>query len=158
MLNIQVRITGDKRVLAQLKNIEGAFSDWKPELQAVADYLVDFYKDPVFETEGGIFGARWQALSPAYQAKKSTLYPGRGILEASGNLRRSFESRVYSNMLSILNTAKNKQGEPYGSYHQEGKGVPKRLLINVDDKTKKNVVDIFKKGVLIKLQNAIKKP
>ena len=157
MLNIEVRITGDKRVLAQLKNIEGMFSDWKPELQNVADYLLNLYTNPVFETEGGIFGARWQALSPAYQARKSTLYPGRGILEATGNLRKSYQARVFSTMLSVLNDARNKQGEPYGSYHQEGKGVPKRLLINVDDKTKKEVIDIFKKGVLIKLQNTIKK-
>lgn len=150
MLNIRVVIKGDKKVISQLKNINNAFKDWKPELTAVGDFLKDFYADPVFETEGGIFAARWQKLSTAYSVRKAEQYPGRGILEASGTMRRSYETKVFSNLLQLINPVE------YAVYHQEGRGVPERLLIKVDDKIKSQVIDVFKKGALIKLQKAIK--
>lgn len=149
MINIRVEIKGDKRVIAQLKNIKEAFSDWKPELRAIGDYLKDFYQDPVFETEGGIFGARWQPLSNAYHLRKATVWPGRGILEASGRMRRSYQVKVFANLLELMNTT------TYAVYHQEGRGVPERLLMRVDKGVEDKIVDIFKKGVLIKIQKAI---
>jgi hypothetical protein len=150
MLSVRVEITGDKKALKQLQNSIKAFEDWKPELSAVGDYLVDFYKDPVFETEGGIIGERWQELSQPYKARKATKYPGRGILEATGTLRKSYRKRVYSNLLQVINPV------PYSQYHQEGRGVPERVLIKVDDARRNEIVDIFKKGALIKLQKALR--
>jgi phage gpG-like protein len=150
MLNIRVEIKGDKKAVAQLKNIISAFSDWKPELEAVGDYLKNFYQNPVFETEGGIFNRRWQPLQPAYAIRKATKWPGRGILEASGRMRKSYETKVFSNMLSLINPTE------YAAYHQEGRGVPERVLIEVDQTRKNEIVDIFKKGAIIKIQKAIK--
>lgn len=151
MLNIRVELKGDKRLISQLKNVVSAFKDWKPELQAVGDYLVGFYRDPVFETEGGIFAARWTQLSQPYQAHKATKWPGRGILEASGTLRKSYETRVFPQLLQLINPTE------YAVLHQFGTSrLPARVLIKVDDARRKEIVDIFKKGALIKLQNAIK--
>jgi len=151
MLNVRVEVRGDKRILAQLKSVMSAFKDWKPELQAVGDYLVSFYRDPVFETEGGIFAARWAALSQPYQAHKTTNWPGRGILEASGTLRKSYETRVFSQLLQLINPTE------YAVLHQWGTSrMPARVLIKVDDARRAQIIDIFKKGALIKLQNAIK--
>jgi len=150
MLNVKVVIKGDKKAISQLKNLTTAFKDWKPELTTVGEYLKDFYSDPVFETEGGIFSARWQKLSTAYAIRKAEEYPGRGILEASGTMRRSYETKVFSNLLQLINPTE------YAVYHQEGRGVPERLLIKVDDKVRNKVIDVFKKGALIKLQKAIK--
>lgn len=42
-----------------------------------------------FDSEGAFFGDPWQTLSPAYLAWKSRVYPGRRILQADGDLRRS---------------------------------------------------------------------
>lgn len=150
MLNIRVEIKGDKRIIAQLKNVVESMKDWRPELQAVGDYLKSFYQDPVFETEGGIFNARWSPLSQPYQAIKSTKYPGRGILEASGAMRRSYIIKSFPTLLQLINTTE------YAILHQEGRGVPERVLINIDDERRKQIVDIFKKGAIIKLQNAVK--
>ena len=150
MLHVRVEIKGDKRTIAQLRKMISEFNDWKPELRAIGDYLVKFYQDPVFETEGGIFGARWQALSPAYAIRKAVTHPGRGILEASGDLRRSYSTRVHSNLLELINQ------DPKAIYHQEGtRRMPARVLIKVDEKQKDEIVNIFKKGVLLKVQKAI---
>ena len=80
MLNVRVEIKGDKKAIAQLQKMLHLFDDWSDELTASGDYLIRLYQDPVFETEGGIFGARWQALSAAYAIRKAITYPGRGIL------------------------------------------------------------------------------
>lgn len=150
MLSVRVEIKGDKRAIAQLRKMINEFNDWKPELRAVGDYLVRFYQDPVFETEGGIFGARWQALSSAYQIRKAVTYPGRGILEASGDLRRSYTTRVHANLLELINE------DSKAIYHQEGtRRMPARVIIKVDDARKDEIVNIFKKGVLLKVQKAI---
>lgn len=156
MLSVRVEITGDKKAVSQLNKSIGEFKGWKPELTAVGDYLVDFYKDSVFESEGGIIGERWQELSQPYKARKATPvahgglgFGGRGILEATGNLRKSYRKRVFSNLLQIINPVE------YAKYHQEGRGVPERVLIKVDDPRREKVVEIFKKGALIKLQRAL---
>lgn len=151
MLNVRIEIKGHKKIIEQLKNTKESFKDWRPELEAVGKFLKDFYQDPVFETEGGIFGARWSPLSQPYHSQKATIWPGRGILEASGTMRRSYETRVFSNLLQLINPTE------YAVYHQFGTGrLPARLLIKVDDKVKSQAIDVFKKGALIKLQNAIR--
>lgn len=150
MLNVRVEIKGDKKVIAQLRKMLHEFDDWKTELTAVGVYLIKFYQDPVFETEGGVFGARWQALSSAYAIKKATTYPGRGILEAKGDLRRAYDKRVFANLLEIVNK------DPKAIYHQEGtRRLPPRILIKVDEGRKEEIINIFKKGALIKVQKAI---
>lgn len=151
MLRVRVEIKGDKKAIEQLSKIIHEFDDWKPELTMVGEYLVEYYQDPVFETEGGIFGARWQQLSSAYQIRKATRYPGRGILEATGALRKSYRKRVFANLLEIANE------DPKAIFFQSGtRKMPPRILMKVDNKQRKEIVDIFKKGVLIKVQKAIR--
>jgi hypothetical protein len=41
-----------------------------------------------FDTEGEFGGEEWAPLSEDYLARKMTLYPGKGILYATGQLRR----------------------------------------------------------------------
>lgn len=150
MLSVRVEIKGDKKAIEQLRKMIHAFDDWKPELTEVGNYLTKFYQDPVFETEGGIFGARWQPLSPAYAIRKATTYPGRGILEAKGDLRKGYEKRVFANLLEIVNK------DPKAAWFQDGtRRMPPRILIKVDENQKEKIVDIFKKGALLKVQRAI---
>lgn len=150
MLSVRLEIKGDKKAIAQLNKMLDTFKDWKPELQAVGDFLVSFYQNPVFETEGGIFGARWQPLTPAYANRKAIKYPGRGILEASGRMRRSYETHVFANLLELVNPTE------YAILHQEGRGrLPERLLIRVDEPRKREIVEVFKKGAVLKIQRAL---
>jgi len=150
MLKVRVEIKGDKKAIAQLRKMLSAFENWTPELTETGEFLKSFFSGPTFVTEGGIFGARWQALSAAYAIRKAVKYPGAGILEASGALRKSYQKKVYPNLLELIND------DPKASLHHEGRGrLPIRLVMRVDEQRKSQIVDIFKKGALIKIQKAI---
>lgn len=155
MLNVQVTITGDKETIFKLKKLGNELSNWRPELEQVADYLENFYKGPVFETQGAIFGERWVALNPFYELWKRKNYPGRGILEATGKMRKNWQRKVNDSRMVLANMT------PYAKYHQQpdgpGKGImPKRVIIKFDDKNKKYVVNIFKNAIINKIANAAK--
>lgn len=151
MLNVRVEVKGDKKAIASLNKMLHEFNDWKQELTASGEFLIAFFTGPVFEFEGGIFGARWQPLSSTYAIRKATKYPGAGILEASGALRAGYKKRVFPNLLELLND------DPKAPYHQDGtRRLPARIIMKVDEPRKLQIVDIFKKGALIKIQRAIK--
>lgn len=150
MLNVTFTVTGDKKVIAQLKQVNEAFQNWKPELQQIGDYLKEFYANEVFETEGAIIGSRWRPLSPAYEFYKRIKYPGRGILEATGTLRKGYKVKAKKTSMELVNPT------PYGTFHQSGRGVPKRILLKLDSPRKDDVVKIFKQGLVVKIRKAIK--
>ncbi len=80
-----------------------------------------------FETEGAFGGAKWAELSPAYAARKSVLYPGKGILYAEGAMRGAASNparEVTSGSLTLTIT------DPKAGYHQTGTTrMPARPLI-----------------------------
>ena len=146
MLKITINVSGDKKVIKQIRKIESEFRTWRPELKKVGDFLKDFYSNAVFETEGGVFGSRWSPLSPRYELWKRKNFAGRGILERSGAMRRGFIADVGNTSLQIKNDVF------YSRYHQKGEGVPKRVMAQLDRKRQKEVVDVFKKGVITRLK------
>lgn len=149
MLNINITITGDRKTITQLKQMSDSFKNWKPELQQIGDYLKEFYANEVFETEGAIIGSRWSPLSPNYEFQKRKKYPGRGILEATGDLRKGYKVKARKNTMELTNPT------PYGVFHQQGRGVPKRVLLRLDESRKDDVVKIFKQGLVKKVRKAI---
>ena len=149
MLKVTVTISGEKRIIAQLKSVSDAFTNWKPELQSVGDFLKEFYTNDVFETEGSVIGRKWRPLSEQYEFQKRKLYPGRGILEATGTLRRGYEVDEKRNSMELTNKV------PYGIYQQQGRGVHERVLVRMDSKRKKDVVKIFEKGIIKKVKTAL---
>lgn len=80
-----------------------------------------------FDTEGDWGGGHWAPLSPDYAAWKTAHYPGRGILYATGDLRRSASNpaRFVSPMMMSLTIT-----DPKAGYHQEGtERMPARKII-----------------------------
>lgn len=146
MLSINIEISGDKEVIKKLKKIQTEFQSWKPELKQIGDFLKSFYANDVFETEGGVFNDRWKPLSPRYEARKRKEFPGRGILERSGKMRRGFITKADANSLKLFNNLF------YAQYHQKGRGVPKRIMAQLDKKRQEQVTKLFKKGVIKRLE------
>lgn len=80
-----------------------------------------------FETEGAFGGGRWAPLSPAYAVRKRLAYPGRKILEATGEMRRAASSPRRSVTPTSLTLTID---DPKLEYHQEGAGnLPRRPLV-----------------------------
>lgn len=152
MLTVNISIQGDKELTAKLKKAKGELEDWQQELHQVTDYLHSFYQNNIYETEGGAFGLRWQSLKSSYEAKKRNEYPGRGILERTGAMRRSLTEDVTRTYADI--------GYPKGStaqYHQFGtRFMPQRQLINVDNTLKNKIIDILKEGLIVKLRKSFR--
>jgi hypothetical protein len=149
-LKVQVTISGDKQVIAKLRRLGDSLSDWSATLNNTGDYLMDIYSRLNFETQGGISGARWAELSPKYELWKAKNYPGRGILERTGALRKGFEMSVSPKKLEIINSVE------YAFRHQEGKGPPVRKLINVNPAIKDQIINIFRDGIKQKLSLALR--
>jgi phage gpG-like protein len=150
MLNVQVKIFGDKETIAKLNKLDKSFSSWKPELQQVGDFLKAFYQSAVFETEGGVFGARWAALNPSYEFYKRKKWAGRGILVRSGDLQKGYEMKVADTYVELKNVM------DYAIYHQTGTSkMPQRLLVRLDNDRKNEIINIFKRGLAGRIKKAL---
>lgn len=80
-----------------------------------------------FETEGSFGGDRWAALSPDYAAWKSVHHPGKGILEATGDMRRAASRPTRAQTPTSLTLIIEDDKLPY---HQDGGGnLPRRPLV-----------------------------
>lgn len=101
-------------------------SDLRPWWPLLVPMFVGWMREQ-FDTEGAFGGASWAPLSPNYAAYKAQRYPGKGILIAEGDLRRSAsnptrEMRPLSLTLII--------DSEVAGFHQEGTdSMPARPLL-----------------------------
>lgn len=151
-LKVSVTIVGDKETLKMLQDFGNSLGNWRSAFYLAGVYLVDIYTNKVFDTDGGFLGERWQDLNPVYELKKAKQYSGKGILEASGDLRQGFEKRVGDDELVIENWV------PWGIFHQDGtKRLPQRKLVELNDTIRGKIIDIFANELKNKIVAAIKK-
>jgi len=106
----------------ELKNV----CELSEGLKSSGQYLVDFFGTDVFESEGAVYGSRWSELSPGYEQWKTQHYPGRGILERTSTLRKSFGFMSTDTYLKVFNPV------VYFRKHQLGEGVPQRMMMKLD--------------------------
>lgn len=112
--------------------------------------LMKYFRDDVFETEGAIFGEGWKELTPEYQKRKVEKYPGRGILERTGEMRKGYRLFTSTQMAIIRNI------KDYAKIHQDGKGnMPKRTLVKVDRMKKDQIGEMFKKHIQERVAQAL---
>jgi len=149
VLKIDIKITGDKELMASLRRLTNDMKDFKPELQTVGDFLKDYYGSLLFKTEGAILGSRWVNLKPYYEFKKRKAWGGKGILERTGTLKRSYEYDAEPLVLTVANTT------DYAKYHHFGGPIiPQRKLIGFSDTTADKVISVFTKAVLVRLNKS----
>jgi phage gpG-like protein len=138
MFRLRVDITGLDKTNATLDKLSGIINNLEPELVDVGTWLMGFLQVDVFDTEGGAISAPWQALSSPYSFYKSKNYPGRAILEASGEMRKGYALMTTTQYAIVENTVE------YAKYHQSGTSrLPQRMLVNVTDELKRTVGQKF---------------
>ncbi|MCQ9384446.1 phage virion morphogenesis protein [Brevibacterium moorei] len=122
------------RIKGQLKNVDGFLtnlSKWIEEQEAQQ-----------FKKEGGAYPPKWAALSKEYAKWKGQHYPGKGILERTGDLKTSLTTsgsgiRAVHNGTLTFGTLVE-----YAAYHQNGtKTMPARPVLIRTDKTFKRAVE-----------------
>ena len=107
----------------QMKDVQEIFGDLKPLFRRLRRTILNIIDDN-FDTEGTASGEKWQELSEKYNKRKILQYGmGKKILEASGDLRKSFTSKIDNTSLTV-GTAKE-----YAAIHNFGmdeKNMPQR--------------------------------
>lgn len=134
MSTIQVSITGDKELARNLNTFAGSSLDLTKSMGATGMYLTKFFSGEVFASRGQVFGKPWPALNPNYAAFKAREFPGRPPLIRTGLMNKSFKHKSTSLTTSLWNEAE------YFRNHQEGIGVPERIMMHIDQQRELRIV------------------
>lgn len=127
MDDIQVTITGDRELVRNLNTFIGTGSlNMQRSLGASGLYLTRFFSGEVFTSRGRVIGKPWPRLNDRYAAYKARMFPGRPPLIKSGEMNRGFFSKAFPLRLELGNRA------DHFKYHQDGMGVPQRVMMRVD--------------------------
>ena len=102
-------------------------TDYRPIWPVIEDDFYAMEKDQ-FRSEGAEGGERWQELSAEYAEWKEARYPGKAILERTGDLKASLTSGSDPNAVKIEKRKMLTLGSkiPYAIYHQSPK--PRKVL------------------------------
>ncbi len=133
-------IEGDKQLSRRLRGIQAGIRDWTPAFKQSAEKLKTFFQGEVFDSRGKAIGEPWAPLNTKYAAQKAKRYSGKGILEATGKMRKSFTKLHKANMAAVWNTA------AYFKYHQSNRPrrkLPRRVMMKLGNEQKEMVVKIF---------------
>ena len=110
-----------------VQNLEDFFRRELPKFQG-------FIKEH-FESEGR---GEWPPLSPAYAKWKAKAYPGQPIMRRTDTLYRSLTNSTTESMHETTrNTFRWGTKVPYARYHQFGRGVPQRRVVQFSDAEKR---------------------
>ena len=130
MVTLNVRMTGDKELVAGFRRAFNQVQDFRP---VFLEILKDFRKtvDKTFRRGGS---PKWAPLNPQYAAWKKKRYPGKGILELKGQLRASLTgTTAYSDVDIEKKNASFETKDPVAHLHQDGtrRKLPKREFVKI---------------------------
>jgi hypothetical protein len=126
MAQIVVSIQGGEELARRIRKFGSSILDLTDAMNDVGDYLVGFFSGEVFVSRGGVIGKPWQPLSDAYALQKAHEFPGRPDLIQSGDMNEGFRFTATRNSVGFYNT------QDYFYFHDEGRGVPERKMMDVD--------------------------
>lgn len=133
--------------VAHVRQFGEALSDLRPYWPAVTVTVREILSES-FESEGQSGrGGRWPNLEPPYEAWKARHYPGRKILERTGELKASLIGGPGGRVTYGRTSMEVASDVPYGSFHQEGKGQKKRSPWSPTDRDAFRIVNTLSKAI-----------
>ena len=117
-------------------------TDYRPIWPVIED---DFYaqEKAQFASEGSEAGNKWQELTPEYEKWKAAHFPGKQILQRTGDLEKSMTSPTDPNAVLIEERKTLTLGSrvSYAIYHQRGtRKMPARPEIELTEAFKRTVM------------------
>jgi len=111
--------SGTDEFTLMLDRFRANVSDASPAFERMADHQATVWRRN-FNSEGSYNSGGWSPLSADYGAWKAKNYPGKRILELTGDLKDSLTSRPFgvdeiTDTKMIIGTAVD-----YAKYHQQG--------------------------------------
>jgi phage gpG-like protein len=140
-LELSFEIAGEVKIRRAFEGVLANLDDMSPALERIAGHF-QAHMEQVFQSEGGATkSGAWKPLSRRYAREKAKQFPGKGILEARGDLRRALTGKGPGSIREIgrqelkvgasVRTANGKWD--IGLIHQKGTRdgrVPMRPLID----------------------------
>jgi phage gpG-like protein len=123
MFRFRMEIAGQVQMDRGIARFADGVADYRPIWPVIAD---DFYaqvKDQ-FKSEGTEGGDKWQELKPVYAKYKEAHWPGKPILQRTGDLMASLTTQSDPNAVYIEARKTLTLGSrvSYAKYHQTGTG------------------------------------
>lgn len=138
---------GETEMQRTLHRWSDTLNDMRPAWNAIADRFARL-EEAQFRTEGRRASGGWAPLSPRYAAWKAKRYPGRRILERTGDLQRSLTVRPFG--VEVIERKFMAIGSDidYGAYHQWGtRHMPRRRPVEVDEAEKREWTKITQRMI-----------
>lgn len=137
---------------AQLDRTLLRFADNIGDARPIWDKLADQFalvEARQFASEGAYGSGGWAPLAPSTVAYKARHYPGKGILERTGALRRSLTERPFG--VEQLNPQSMAVGSniAYGAFHQAGTPrMPRRRPVELPESERRTWVRMLQRFIV----------
>ena len=142
MFRFRLEIAGQVQMDRGIARFADGVTDYRPIWPVFED---DFYaqEKAQFKTEGDEGGEKWQELSASYGAWKEAHYPGKPILQRTGDLYASLTSGTDPNAVKREERKTLTLGSriPYAIFHQQGTAkMPARPEIQLPEAFKRTAM------------------
>lgn len=152
---LTIRIDGIEELQDKLAKLGRLLTDMRKTFKSVGEYLINFYEDDVFLSQGGVYGTPWADLSPdtiaAKDRHRNDLGSGisaRAILQYSGQMRHSWKLQSAPMYALIRNTS------DHYAFHQEGTSrMPQREIAKIDHQRKSAIERIVTDDISERIQS-----
>lgn len=146
--NLRLEFYGEEQVNRTIARTTDRIRDARPLWEELADR---FGKQEArqFRSEGRAASGGWAALSPRYAAWKARRFPGKRILERTGDLRRSLTERPFG--IEVLKRRYMIVGSDvdYGEYHQKGgANLPRRRPVEFTENARRTWVKAMQRYII----------
>lgn len=157
MLHITVRVVNLDATADKLKILRSKFNDFSAALTTLSGMLIKFYGDTNFISSGSALGESWDPLKSNTIREKTRQWPGRGILERSGDLKEGFEGDVSPMMLQITNPVDYFLFHQLGTASGPGRGhnIPARKMLGVNDTVEDMAREVIEADVREKIDTTM---
>jgi phage gpG-like protein len=145
VFRFRLDIAGEIQMDRGIAHFADGVADYRPIWPVIEDDFYALEKDQ-FKTEGAEGGERWKELSEGYAYWKEKEYPGKPILERTGDLKKSLTSPNDPNTVRIEERKTLTLGTriPYAIYHQSieprTSNLPRRPEIMLTEEFKRTVM------------------
>lgn len=147
-LRFTFAVEGEVQVDRTLARFEEAARDARPVWEQLADRFAQLNRRQ-FDSEGAANSGGWAPLSPAYAAWKARLYPGKPILERSGDLRASLTERPFGIEVIDAGAMALGSGIEYGRYHQAGTDrMPQRRPVELPESERRTWIRLIQRFIV----------
>jgi len=137
-LRLRVTVAGAKVLDRALSRFGDDIKDFREVWRRIYADFISIEKKQ-FETEGGRGGLRWVPLSPSYAEWKMKHYPGKTILDLTGELRRQMTTGAGMEVVYLPLTLSMQPTVQRAYWHHEGVGrLPARKVVWLTESDKVN--------------------